>query len=173
MELRKCSTKHWSSGPRLGAESKIKVATIVGEGRKVLRQRLTQIVKIIQDVKKHGLAHAGTEALYPTSYEPTNPADLQSFGPTRRAPLRSIVLARSGDKGGHANVGLWVRSEDEWDWLRTFLSTPSFKTLLGDDYRPKYRVERFELPHRHAVHFVTSGILQEDIPLRFLERPWV
>ncbi|RAQ58243.1 hypothetical protein AFCA_012756 [Aspergillus flavus] len=98
-----------------------------------------------------------------TSYEPTNPADLQSFGPTRRAPLRSIVLARSGDKGGHANVGLWVRSEDEWDWLRTFLSTPSFKTLLGDDYRPKYRVERFELPHRHAVHFVTYGILQEGV----------
>ncbi|KAK6812553.1 hypothetical protein RU639_011740 [Aspergillus parasiticus] len=132
-----------------------------------------------------------------TSYEPTNLADLQSFGPTRRAPLGSIVLARSGDKGGNANVGLWFRSEDEWDWPRTFLSTPSFKKLLGDDYRPEYQVERFELPHLHAVHFVTYGILQEgvssssiidgfaksfeefvrarqvDIPVRFLERPWV
>ncbi|KAB8259289.1 hypothetical protein BDV32DRAFT_139010 [Aspergillus pseudonomiae] len=117
--------------------------------------------------------------------------------PTKRAPLGSIVLARSGDKGGNANVGLWVRNADEWPWLRTFLSTQCFQNLLGDDYRPEYRVERFELPHLHAVHFVTYGILQEgvssssiidgfaksfgefvrarqvDIPVRFLERPWV
>ncbi|KJK67237.1 Protein of unknown function DUF1446 [Aspergillus parasiticus SU-1] len=122
---------------------------------------------------------------------------LQSFGPTRRAPLGSIALARSGDKGDNANVGLWVRSEDEWDWLRSFLSTLSLKKLLGDDYRPEYRVERFELPHLHAVHFVTYGVLQEgvssssiidrfsksfgefvrvrqvDIPVRFLDWPWV
>ncbi|KAJ1712804.1 hypothetical protein NYO67_5017 [Aspergillus flavus] len=122
-----------------------------------------------------------------TSYEPTNPADLQSFGPTRRAPLRSIVLARSGDKGGNANVGLWARSEDEWDWLRTFLSTPSFKKLLGDDYRPEYPVEHFELPHLLAEGVRSSSIIdgfaksfeefvrarQVDIPVRFLERPWV
>ncbi|KAE8317072.1 hypothetical protein BDV41DRAFT_573176 [Aspergillus transmontanensis] len=122
---------------------------------------------------------------------------IESFGPTRRAPLGSIALARSGDKGDNANVGLWVRSEDEWDWLRSFLSTLSFKKLLGDDYRPEYRMERFELPHLHAVHFVTYGVLQEgvssssiidgfsksfgefvrvrqvDIPVRFLDRPWV
>ncbi|KAE8405038.1 hypothetical protein BDV37DRAFT_282273 [Aspergillus pseudonomiae] len=114
------------------------------------------------------------------SYKPKSPVDLQSFSPTKRAPLGSIVLARSGDKGGNANVGLWC-----------------FHNLLGDDYRPEYRVERFELPHLHAVHFVTYGILQEgvssssiidgfaksfgefvrvrqvDIPVRFLERPWV
>ncbi|KAE8377931.1 hypothetical protein BDV26DRAFT_304669, partial [Aspergillus bertholletiae] len=131
------------------------------------------------------------------SYETSDPADLQSFGPTRRAPLGSIVLARSGDKGGNANVGLWVRNADEWAWLRTFLSTQRFKELLGDDYQPEYRVERFELPHLHAVHFVTYGILQEgvssssiidgfaksfgefvrarqvDIPVQFLDRPWV
>ncbi|KAE8332544.1 hypothetical protein BDV39DRAFT_189161 [Aspergillus sergii] len=120
-----------------------------------------------------------------TSYEPTDPADLQSFGPTRRAPLHMI------------NPLLPVRSEVEWDWLRTFLSTLSFTKLLGDDYRPEYWVERFELPHLHAVHFVTYDILQEggssssiidgfarsfgefvparqvDIPVRFLGRPWV
>ena len=29
-------------------------------------------------------------------------------GPTRRIPLGSIAGARSGDKGGSANVGVWV-----------------------------------------------------------------
>ncbi|KAI2814150.1 hypothetical protein CBS115989_8774 [Aspergillus niger] len=131
------------------------------------------------------------------SYEAANPAPLASFGPTKKAPLGSIVLARSGDKGGNANVGLWVRHDDEWPWLQSFLSTGSFKELLGNDYRPDYRVERFELPHLHAVHFVTYGILEEgvssssiidgfaksfgeflrarkvDIPEQFLGRPWV
>ncbi|KAE8424000.1 hypothetical protein BDV36DRAFT_290097 [Aspergillus pseudocaelatus] len=140
-------------------------------------------------------------------YETTDPANLQSFGPTRRALLcmidprlplvRSIVLARSGDKGGNVNARHWVRNEDEWDQLRTFFSTQCFKKLLGDDYQPEYGVERFELPHLHAVHFVTYGIIQEDvsrssiidgftesfgefvrarqveIPVQFLERPWL
>ncbi|OGM47896.1 hypothetical protein ABOM_002720 [Aspergillus bombycis] len=131
------------------------------------------------------------------SYEPTDPVDLQSFGPAKRAPPGSIVLARSGDDGGNTNVGLGVRNADEWPWLRTFLSTQCFQKLLGDGYQPEYRVERFELPHLHAVHFVMYGIFREgvssssiidgfaksfgefmrarqvDIPVRFLVRPWV
>lgn len=47
MELRKCSTKHWSSGPRLGAESKIKVATIVGEECVSMKPSRTLIVALI------------------------------------------------------------------------------------------------------------------------------
>ena len=31
------------------------------------------------------------------------------FGETRRVPLGTIAGARSGDKGGNANVGVWVR----------------------------------------------------------------
>ncbi|KAE8353372.1 hypothetical protein BDV28DRAFT_157065 [Aspergillus coremiiformis] len=131
------------------------------------------------------------------SYETTTPANLHSFGTTQRAPLGSIVLARSGDKGGNANIGLWVRNADEWPWLQAFLSAECFKNLLGDDYRPEYRVERFEIPHLYTVHFVTYGILQEgatsssiidglaksfgefvrarqvEIPVQFLDRPWV
>ncbi len=32
-------------------------------------------------------------------------------GPTRRVPLGTIAGARSGDKGGGANIGVWVRTE--------------------------------------------------------------
>ncbi|MDH3300383.1 MAG: DUF1446 domain-containing protein, partial [Acidimicrobiia bacterium] len=38
-------------------------------------------------------------------------------GPTRRAPLGTIIGARSGDKGGNANLGLFARSPVAYVWL--------------------------------------------------------
>ncbi|OAL38849.1 hypothetical protein AYO20_02055 [Fonsecaea nubica] len=97
------------------------------------------------------------------SYDSTDPVALSTFGPTTRAPLGKVVLARSGDKGGNANVGLWVRHDDEWPWLRSFLTIARLKDLLADDYRPEYRVDRFELPNLRAVHFVVYGILEDGV----------
>ncbi|KAG7092909.1 hypothetical protein E1B28_009214 [Marasmius oreades] len=131
------------------------------------------------------------------SYSPKVVTDLDSFGPTRKAPLGKVVCARSGDKAGNANAGLWVRNDDEWPWLQSFLTIERFKKLLGKDYKPEYRVERFEMPNIRAVHFVIYGILQRgvasssmidqlaksfgefirarhvEIPIKFLERPAV
>ncbi|KAF9261415.1 DUF1446-domain-containing protein [Marasmius fiardii PR-910] len=128
------------------------------------------------------------------SYPPKVITDLDSLGPVTRAPLGKIVCARSGDKAGNANVGFWVRNDDEWPWLQSFLTVERFKKLLGKDYKPEYRIERFEMPHIRAVHFVTYGILQGgvasssvidqlaksfgefvraryvDVPVRFLDR---
>src|SRR5262249_51421764 len=38
-------------------------------------------------------------------------------GPTRRAPLGRLFGARSGDKGGNANVGIWARDAASYAWL--------------------------------------------------------
>jgi hypothetical protein len=73
-----------------------------------------------------------------------------------------ICYARSGDKGGNANVGIWVRDECQWTWLQSFLTIARFKALLGEEYKG-FVVERFELPHLFAVHFVTYGILQNGV----------
>lgn len=78
--------------------------------------------------------------------ETSNPVPLTSFGPTVTAPLGYIVHARSGDKGSDANVGFYVRHEDEYGWLRSLLSTEFIKHLLQNDYNGK-RIERFELPN--------------------------
>lgn len=53
-----------------------------------------------------------------TSYDPQSPVDLNSYGPTEMVPLGYVVHARSGDKGSDANVGFYVRHDDEWPWLR-------------------------------------------------------
>jgi len=74
-----------------------------------------------------------------------------------------LVFGRSGDKGGNANVGLWVRNPSAWPWLQNFLTIPKVIELLADDWHPNFRVERFEAEHLHAVHFVVYGILQEGV----------
>jgi hypothetical protein len=90
---------------------------------------------------------------YQPSYETTNPVDLSSYGPTTRAPLGYITMGRSGDKSSNANLGLFVRHADEWDWLRTTLSTEKLRQLLGKDDKGR-PIERSEMPNIRAVHFL-------------------
>lgn len=132
---------------------------------------------------------------YPTqqkSYDP-DVALSDRWGPTVRAPLGLVVLGRSGDKSSDANLGLFVRHDDEWDWLRSSLTLARLKEFLADDYTGK-PIDRFELPGLRAVHFLLHDHLDRgynagagldclgknlveyirakivDIPVVFLER---
>ena len=123
----------------------------------------------------------------------THPTSLSAFTPTISAPLGTIVHARSGDKGSDCNVGFWVRHQDEYEWLRSLLSTEFMKELLADECRGS-RLERCEFPGLRAVHFLLKDHLDRgvscttsvdflgkncaeflrcrivDVPLRFLAR---
>lgn len=61
--------------------------------------------------------------------------------------------SRSGDKSSNANVGFYVRNEDEYDWLRSTLTIAYLKDLLGEEYKGGL-IERFELPNIWGVHFL-------------------
>ena len=78
-------------------------------------------------------------------------------GPTRRAPLGLVCGARSGDKGGNANVGLWARSPDGYGWLREYLDVARFRELLPE--AADLEVRRYELPNLRALNFVVVGLL--------------
>jgi len=95
------------------------------------------------------------------SYDTQSPVSLD--GESRQVRLGDIVLGRSGDKGANLNVGLFVQTEAEWDWLRSYLSRARFEQMLGDDLREDYSVERVEFPHIRAVHFVVYGILGRGV----------
>lgn len=97
------------------------------------------------------------------SYELRNSIDLATFGPTKRGPIGWLVHARSGDKGANANVGFWARSDDEYQWLRSLLTVSKAKELLGDEYKPGERVDRFELEHLRAVHFLLHNHLDRGV----------
>lgn len=96
--------------------------------------------------------------------EPVEPPPLPSplpAGPTRRAPLGLVAGARSGDKGGNANVGVWVRTHEQWRWLAHELTVDALRELL-----PETRdlpVTRYLLPNLRAVNFVIEGILGKGV----------
>src|SRR5262249_41437684 len=71
------------------------------------------------------------------------------FGETRRVPLGLIAGARSGDKGGSANVGLWVRTMDHWRWLAHTLTVEKLRELLPET--ADLPVARHLLPNLWAV----------------------
>lgn len=110
------------------------------------------------------------------SYETANPAELSSFGPTVRARLGDVVLARSGDKGANANIGFFVPTSlpssypassalygEAWDWVRTYLTIPKLQELFGESWSDQFLIQRVEFPGIMAVHFVVYGVLGRGV----------
>ncbi|HWM38860.1 MAG TPA: acyclic terpene utilization AtuA family protein [Streptomyces sp.] len=100
-----------------------------------------------------------TQELAPVA-EPELPQPLPE-GPTRRVPLGTVAGARSGDKGGSANVGVWVRSEQAWRWLVHALTVDELRRLLPET--GDLPVTRHVFPHLRAVNFVIEGLLGEGV----------
>ncbi|MEZ0356657.1 acyclic terpene utilization AtuA family protein [Mycobacterium sp. SA01] len=117
-------------------------------------------VAVRPDGSRAGIAPAATTvelAAVDTPPLPEPPAP----GPTRRVPLGAIAGARSGDKGGAANVGVWVRTDEQWRWLAHTLTVDRLRELL-----PETRdlpIARHLLPNLRAVNFVIDGILGQGV----------
>ncbi|WP_246382427.1 acyclic terpene utilization AtuA family protein [Micromonospora jinlongensis] len=77
--------------------------------------------------------------------------------PTRRGPLGELVGARSGDKGGDANLGVWARNDQAYAWLRGWLTVARLAELLPET--APLSVRRYDLPNLRAVNFVIEGLL--------------
>ncbi|MGW4768110.1 acyclic terpene utilization AtuA family protein [Nocardia sp. NPDC004278] len=80
---------------------------------------------------------------------------------TRRVPLGTIALARSGDKGGNANIGVWVRTDEQWRWLAHALTVERVKQLLPE--AAQLTVTRHVLPNLRAVNFIIEGLLGQGV----------
>jgi hypothetical protein len=93
---------------------------------------------------------------------PTLPLPLPApSGPTRRIWLGAIAGARSGDKGGSANVGLWARRDDAFGWLASYLTVEEFRRLLPET--ATLPVVRHVLPNLRALNFVVEGVLGQGV----------
>ena len=82
-------------------------------------------------------------------------------GPTRRVPLGTVVGARSGDKGGKANIGVWAGSDAAYSWLSSYLTVDIVKELLPET--APLQVERYELPNIRGLNFVVHGLLGDGV----------
>ncbi|WP_158019315.1 acyclic terpene utilization AtuA family protein [Mycobacterium basiliense] len=102
-----------------------------------------------------------TDTLKLAPADPPPLPDPLPVGPIRRAPLGLIAGARSGDKGGSANVGVWVRTDDQWRWLANTMTVELLKQLLPET--ADLEVTRHVLPNLRAVNFVIEGILGQGV----------
>jgi hypothetical protein len=119
----------------------------------------------------HTVVHAdGSSETIPHSAEVAESPDGQpepsesvpaDFGPTARCPLGSVVAARSGDKGGNANVGLWTDTDERWEWLQSHLTVERFTQLVPET--AGLLVRRYEFPNLKALNFVIFGFLGEGV----------
>jgi hypothetical protein len=91
---------------------------------------------------------------------PETPA-ATTAGRTVRLPLGTLVGARSGDKGGDANVGLWAKDDRVYAWLRDHLDVARLRALLPET--AKLSVSRYELPNLRALNFVVHGLLGDGV----------
>jgi hypothetical protein len=82
-------------------------------------------------------------------------------GATKPAPLGAIVGARSGDKGGNANLGVFTRDDAAWAWLDGFLTTEKIRELLPE--AADLEIDRHPLPALRSINFVLHGLLEEGV----------
>ena len=71
--------------------------------------------------------------------------------------LFDLAHARSGDKGDTVNVGVIARKQEDYEFLKTYLTVERVKAHFGDMVKGK--VERFELPNLGALNFLLHGAL--------------
>ncbi|MCZ9354652.1 DUF1446 domain-containing protein [Streptomyces mutabilis] len=117
-------------------------------------------VAVLHDGRRVPVAPAKDTAALEAVPEPPPPPPLPP-GPTRRAPLGLVAGARSGDKGGDANIGVWARTDEAWRWLAHELTADRLAELI-----PEARdlpVTRHTLPGLRALNFVVEGILGEGV----------
>jgi len=117
-------------------------------------------VAVLHDGRRIHVAPAEDTLVLAPAPEPALPEPLPP-GPTRRVPLGLVAGARSGDKGGSANVGVWVRTDDAWRWLVQQLTIDRFQSLITESRHLK--VVRHILPNLRALNFVIEGILGDGV----------
>ena len=82
-----------------------------------------------------------------------------------RLPLGTFVHARSGDKGGDANIGLWVRQGERRDervaWLLDLVTPDRVRELLPE--AAALEVEVYPLPNLGGVNVLIRGLLGEGV----------
>jgi hypothetical protein len=83
--------------------------------------------------------------------------------------LGDYLGARSGDKGGNANLGLWVRDERHLPLL-DYLTDPHRLAELFPDFRG-LEVRVYPLPNLLAVNVVIVGLLGNGVAASLREDP--
>jgi hypothetical protein len=111
--------------------------------------------RVIVDEQEIPVAQATPAEGFEPPPPPDPPPGETPGGPTRDAPLGSVVGARSGDKGGNANVGFWAHSPEAYLWMADFLTSDCLRELYPE--ARDLEIERFELPNILSLNSRSSA----------------
>ena len=104
----------------------------------------------------------GESARWPDALAARRDAPSPPNDPTTAAPLGRVFGARSGDKGGNGNVGIWARSDDAYVWLHRHLTVERLRELMPAE-TDGLDVARYDLPNLRALNFVIVGLLGRGV----------
>ena len=116
--------------------------------------------EVVADPTEFATAEPGA-GLRPSPY----PAPRDSLN--RRMPLGTFVHARSGDKGGDANLGLWVVHDgsEKYDarvtWLAKLITPKKVRELVPE--AADLEIEVYVLPNLGAVNVLIHGLLGQGV----------
>ncbi|MEM7369394.1 MAG: acyclic terpene utilization AtuA family protein [Bacteroidota bacterium] len=75
--------------------------------------------------------------------------------------LGRLFAARSGDKGGNANLGVWAKTPEAYTFLHAFLTVDKLKELLPDI--ASFEIQRYDFHTLLGLNFYLMGFLQEGV----------
>lgn len=93
----------------------------------------------------------------PRPFRPTPPMRPRSIGPMVEVPLIKLALARSGDKGDTANIGVIARRPEYLPWIWHALDETSLTKIFEHFLRGK--IERFYLPGTASMNIMLHQAL--------------
>ena len=144
---------HTTTPPAAEREFGVYWPTIVPAGE-------VEHVVVLSDGTRVGVPHSRVPLTTDIELRPLHLPQVPA-GPTDRAPLGRVCAARSGDKGGNANVGLWTRDPAAYAWLRDTMTVECFRALLPE--AGELEIRRFDLANLWALNFVVVGLLGDGV----------
>jgi hypothetical protein len=79
--------------------------------------------------------------------------------PTTTVPLIRLAIARSGDKGDHANIGVAARRPEYLPWIRAALSTEAVHVWFAHVLASNGSVTRWDLSGTDSLNFLLRHAL--------------
>jgi len=128
-------------------------------------ERAQALVEFISSVDRR--SNRDQPAAWPPSYgrfPQASPSEFPSKNPIAFSDatcLADIAYGRSGDKGTGANIGILIRSLQNYDWLKHWLTAERVRHLF--DPIGVTSVERYEMQSIGGFNFVIKGILRRGL----------
>lgn len=75
--------------------------------------------------------------------------------------LGRLFAARSGDKGGNANLGIWAKDAKAYSFLKQFLTVEKLKEVMPD--AAPFEIIRYDFPNLLGLNFYLIGFLGDGV----------